>query len=164
MNRKYVLLVVLTIFFLIGVMSANPGTPHKTLQVKLNYTGLSAVDEKHKIFVLLFDANPYLASTLIDSTSATKPPVPTAGVSHILWRLSAASKSTTITFSDVRLSLVFAAAFVDKTGTYDGHSDPISGAPVGVYGKAPDNVTPITLEEGKTVDIVIAFDDSAKTP
>jgi hypothetical protein len=137
---------------------------HRTLKVKLNYTGAGVVDEKHKIYVLLFDANPYTASKLEDFSSAPTPPVPAAGVSHILRRQGASRKNETITFSDLSVSPVYAVAFFDKNGSYDSHSPLVPGAPMGVYGKAPDKAEPIRLGVGKTLEVVLAFDDSTKTP
>jgi hypothetical protein len=132
--------------------------------VKLNYTGAGMVDENHRIYVLLFDSNPYTASSLIDSTSEATPPATAAGVSHILRRFSAARKNETITFEYLNSSPVYAAAFVDQNGNYDGHSDPAPAGPMGAYGKAPSKLAPIKLKDGKRVKIVIAFDDSTKTP
>ena len=139
-------------------------TTHSSLKVKLNYTGAGIVDENHKIYVLLFDTNPFTASALIDSTSETTPPAIAAGVSHILRRFSAARRDGTITFDHLRSPAVYAAAFVDRNGSYDGHSDPVSGAPMGMYRKAPDKIEPIRLKNGKSVKVVLAFDDSTKTP
>ena len=166
MTRKHAVLSVLTIFFLLGSLDANAKDEagHRTLKVKLSYAGAGVVDQKHKIFVLLFDSNPFAASTLIDSTSATTAPAPAANVSHILRRLSATAKDETLTFTDLGTSPVYAAAFLDRNGSYDGHSDPVSGAPMGVYTKAPDKFEPIVLEDGKSVEIVLKFDDSSKTP
>ena len=136
----------------------------RTLKVKLNYTGAGTVDEKHKIYVLLFDANPFTASTLVDSTSEPIPPAPTPGVSHILVRQGAAAKDTTLTFRNLPVSPVFAVAFYDKNGNYNGQLDQIAGSPMGVYGKLPDKLEPIKIEEGNTLEIVLAFNDSAATP
>jgi len=55
-------------------------------------------------------------------------------------------------------------AFLDKSGSYDAVSDPASGSPMGEYGKAQDKVEPIRLEEGKTVEVILGFDDSTKVP
>jgi hypothetical protein len=137
---------------------------HKTLKVKLNYTGAGIVDEKHKIYVLLFDANPYTASTLAETTSDPTPPVPAAGVSHILRRQSASGRNEAITFSDLGVSPVYAVAFFDKNESYTPHSPLVSGAPMGVYGKAPDKAEPIKLGVRKTAELVLALDDSTKSP
>jgi hypothetical protein len=136
----------------------------RILTVKLNYTGSAAVDEKHKIYVLLFDANPMTSSTLSDATSQATPPAPTAGVSHIIARESTSAKNGTITFHAVVLSPVYAMFFVDKTGTYNGHADPSSGSPMGLYGTPPDKLEAIALEPGKPVRLTFSFDDSRSTP
>ena len=145
----------------LGVCAA---TIHSTLKVKLNYTGAGIVDENHKIYVLLFDTNPFTASSLIDSTSETTPPATTAGVSHILRRFSASRKDGTIAFDFLKSSAVYAAGFVDRNGSYDGHSEPVSGAPMGLYRKAPDKIQPIRLKSGKSVKLVLAFDDATTIP
>lgn len=119
MNRTRVLWLgsITMLILALAQASANAAAARRTLKVKLNYTGAGIVDGKHQIFVLLFDANPYTASGLIDSTSSATPPAPAPGVSHILRRESA------------------------------------SGA-----AKA------ISLEEGKTQRVSLAFDDSIRTP
>jgi len=166
MNKNNAFLVVLmTVFvFALPLLGRTAAPAYKSLKVKVNYTGAGTVDEKHKIYVLLFDANPFTASRLEDYSSAPTPPVPAEGVSHILSRRSVSSKNGVITFTNLSISPVYAAAFFDKNGSYDGHSDPVSGSPMGVYGKAPDNAQPITLGAGKAVEVVLAFDDSFKTP
>jgi hypothetical protein len=145
-------------------LSAQVKPANRTLQVKLNYTGAGTVDEKHKIFVLLFDANPFTSTTLIDATSQPMPPAPAPGVSHILTRQGAAAKDATLTFSSLSVSTVYAVFFLDKNGTYNGHPDSSSGSPMGVYGKLPDKLEPIKIEEGKPTQVVLTFDDSATMP
>jgi len=166
MNKQNTLLLVSIVFCVLAGMqlSVRAATGHRTLQVKLNYTGAGMVDENHRIYVLLFDSNPYTASSLIDSTSEPTPPAAATGISHILRRFSASHKNETITFEYLSSSPVYAAAFVDQHGNYDGHSDPVPGGPMGAYGKAPGNLEPIKLKDGKRVRIIIAFDDSTKTP
>ena len=166
MTRRNAILLAST---LICIFAATPpgvcaSTTHSTLKVKLNYTGVGIVDENHKIYVLLFDANPFTASSLVDSTSESIPPATASGVSHILRRYSASRRDGTITFDYLRSSAVYAAAFVDRNGSYDGHSDPASGAPMGMYRRVPDKIEPIRLKHGKSVKVVLAFDDSTKTP
>ncbi len=157
----FALVAALALAFACG--NAEDAPAHRTLKVKVNYRGAGVVDEKHKIFVLLFDANPYTSTSLVDSTAAT-PPAPVAGVCHILRRQSATGKKETLTFSDLGVSPVYAAAFLDQSGRYDGLSDPASGSPTGVYGKALDKAEPIKLEDGKSVEVVLGFDDFNKTP
>jgi len=166
MKRRNLILIALALFCVIAAtqLSSRVATPHAILKVKLNYTGTGTVDENHRIYVLLFDSNPLTASSLIDSTSEATPPAATAGVSHILRRFGASRNNETITFNYLNSSPVFAAAFTDRDGSYDGHSGPASGAPMGIYRKAPGQVEPIKLKDGKSVKIVLAFDDSTRIP
>ena len=137
---------------------------HGTLKAKIDYTGSTVVDGKHKAYLLLFDANPFTASSLVDSTGEATPPAAAAGVSHILRRISASDKNATISVTDVPVSPVYVAAFIDASGAYDGHSGPFAGSPMTVYGKALDKAEPINLEEGKPTEIVITFGDSFRVP
>jgi len=166
MNRKRVILLAsITVFiFALTYVSAKAAAAYGTLKVKLNYRGAGIVDEKHKIYVLLFDANPYTATRLVDSTSDATPPAPAAGVAHILRRQGASVKNEAVAFKHLSVSPVYASAFFDKSGSYDGVSGPVSGSPMGVYGNAPDKAEPITLKEGKTVEVVLGFDDSTRIP
>ena len=163
-NGSILLALVATLALAFTCGNAEDAPAHKTLKVKLNYRGAGVVDEKHKIFVLLFDANPSTSTSLVDSTAAATPPAPAAGVCHILRRQSATGKKETLAFNDLGVSPVYAAAFLDQSGRYDGLSDPASGSPTGVYGKARDKAAPIDLEGGKSVEVVLAFDDANKTP
>ncbi len=122
------------------------------------------MDLQHKIYVLVFDANPFTSKSLIDVTGSAAPPAAEAGVCHILRRETASGKNQTLTFKDLAGPSVYAMAFLDKTGAYDPHEDPPSGSPMGMYGKAAGNADPVVLEEGKTVGITLTFDDSHKTP
>lgn len=166
MKRRDSLILPVMLFCAFAAMqlSVRAATPRRTLKVKLIYTGVRTVDENHKIYVLLFDSDPFNASSLVDSTSEATPPAAAAGVSHILRRFSASRNNETITFDYLSSSPVYAAAFVDKNGNYDGHSEPTSGAPLGLYEKAPGQAEPIRLKNGKSVRIVIAFDDSRQIP
>jgi len=167
MNGKGpVLLVSTTVsIFMLGLVSLSAApAAHKTLKVKLNYTGAGTVDAQHKIYVLLFDANPFTASRLEDASSAPTPPVPVVGVSHIISRRSASSKNGVVTFDDLSISPVYAAAFFDKNASYDPQGLTVEGAPMGLYGKDPNKADPIELRVGKTAEVVLAFDDSIKAP
>jgi hypothetical protein len=166
MNRKIALLWALMVVCVLTLTPANAKAEaaRRTVKVKLNYTGMGKVDQQHKIYVLLFDANPYTSPRLVDSTSEAPPPAPEAGVCHILRRESATGKKQTLTFSGLATSRVYAMAFVDMSGNYDPHGDPPSGSPMGVYGKDAGNAEPIALTEGRTVNIILAFDDTHKTP
>ena len=147
-----------------GQGNAKAKAAHGTLKVKLNYTGASVVDEKHQIYVLLADANPYTSSTLIDATSQPTPPAAQPGVAHLFARQGAGGKDKTVIFRELAVSPVFAVAFFDKNGTSNGQLESASAVPMGMYGAAPDKLEPIKIEPGKTVQIVLTFDDSKTTP
>ncbi len=166
MNRKNALVWAFVVICLLALTptSGMAAAARRTLKVRLNYTGVEKVDQQHKIYVLLFDANPYTASRLVDVSGVSTPPAAEAGVSHILRRMSASGKKQALTFDGLMTSPVYAMAFLDRTGKYDPHEDPPSGSPMGVYGKAVGNADAIALKEGKTVRITLAFDDSHKTP
>jgi hypothetical protein len=165
-RQNAILFVSMTVFILaLALVSLTAAPGNKKLKMKVNYTGAGIVDEKHKIYVMLFDANPFTASKLEDDSSAPTPPVPAEGTSHILRRQSASSKNGAITFTDLSISPVYAVAFFDKSGSYDPHApDLISASPMGVYGKAPDKAEPIALVAGKAAEVVLAFDGLIKTP
>ncbi len=120
----------------------------RTLKVKLAYTGTGAVDEKHPIFVFVFDSPDFAQGNVVPI--ATKP---------------ATSKGQTVTFSGVAVSPVYAAAIFDPTGQYDGVSGPPpSGSSMGMYSKNPPTPEPVKIEAGKTEQIELSFDDTAKMP
>lgn len=141
-----------------------------TLKVKLNYTGTGVVDEKHKIYVLVCDADPFQAERLEDYTGKPAPKQEPAlsrqaqKVARILWRESAVTKDAIIAFTKLAASPVYVVAFYDKAGSYQGHSDPPSGSPMGVYGSKPGQPDPIKLLAGKPTKVEVTFDDSNKTP
>jgi hypothetical protein len=141
-----------------------------TLKVKLNYTGSGAVDEKHKIYVLVCDADPFAAERL-EEYSGKPEPKPAASssgqtqkVARILQRQGAVTKDGTVTFEKLPVTPVYAVAFYDKAGLYDGHADPSSGSSMGQYGPTPSKPDPIKLQAGKATTVELKFDDSNKTP
>jgi hypothetical protein len=120
----------------------------RTLKVKLHYTGSGTVDDKHKIIVFLFDSP--------DFTQGNAMPV---------GEQSAAGKDETVTFTGIDKSPAYVAAVYDPTGGYDGQSGPPpSGSSLGMYTKEPPAPGPIAIDEGKTVQIDLPFDDTAKMP
>lgn len=149
---------------LLTAVNATAASNGKTLKLRLNYTGTEKVDQIHKIYVILFDANPYTATTLVDWSSVASAPPAEAGVCHILKREAASSSNQQLTFTRLEVPSVYALAFLDKTGNYDARGDPPSGSPMGMYGKSKDKPVQIVLKERKTVKVVLAFDDSHKTP
>jgi len=166
MTRKTAILIVslVTVVFTLALSSLAAAPAPKKLKVKLNYTGAGTVDEQHKIYVLLFDADPFVSPKIEDASSAATQPAAAEGVCHIIRRQSASSKNGTIAFDDLTTSPVYAAAFFDKNASYNPQTFMIEGAPMGVYGKEANKAEAIKLAEGKPTEIALAFDDSIKAP
>jgi hypothetical protein len=176
MNTRKALLAIAAALLLPALSTAQTETKPKaapagkTLKVKLNYTGSGVVDEKHKIYILVCDADPFQAERLEDYTGKSVPkqqPTPsgqTQKVARILQRQGAVTKDATVTFTQLPTSPVYAVAFYDKAGSYDGHSDPTSGSPMGLYGSKPGQPDPIKLQGGKPTRVEISFDGSNRTP
>jgi hypothetical protein len=120
----------------------------RTLKVNVKYTGSGPVDDKHKIQVFLFDSPDFMQGNAMPT-----------GVQMT------ASKSGTVTFSDVTASPVYAAAIYDPKGEYDGASGPPpSGSSAGLYTKEPPKPGPIAIDAGKSAEIDLPFDDTIKMP
>jgi hypothetical protein len=144
MNKLAVGLLALAFGFQIG----NAQDKTRTLKVNLHYTGSGTVDDKHKICVFLFDSP--------DFAQGNAMPV---GMQMT------ASKDGNVTFADVSKSPAYIAAVYDPTGAYDGQSGPPpSGSSLGMYTKEPPAPGPIEIAEGKTVEVDVTFDDTAKMP
>ena len=120
----------------------------RTLKVTVHYTGSGAVDDKHKIQVFLFDSPDFAQGNAMPTGMQMT-----------------ASKDGSVTFSDVSKSPAYVAVVYDPTGGYDGQSGPPpSGSSLGVYTKEPPAPGPIEIAEGKTVEVAVSFDDTAKMP
>jgi len=118
----------------------------RTLKAKMNYTGAGTVDEKHKIFLFVFDSPDFMQ-----------------GGSMPVAFGSASAKDQTVTVADLAASPVYVAVAFDPTGQYDGQSGPPpSGASMGIYSKTPGTPEPVKIDAGKTAEITIDFDDSHK--
>jgi len=152
--RKYLPLAL--VFAVLGCAVAQDKAPEKapekapaprTLKVKLNYTGAGTVDEKHKIFLFLFDTPDF-----------------TQGNAMPIGFQQAAAKDVTVAFEGLASSPVFVTAAYDPSGQYEGMSAPPSGASMGMYSKTPGTPEPIKIEPGETVTVELAFDDSFKMP
>lgn len=134
-----------------GAQEARPDgktTAKRTLRVKVHYKGTGDVDEKHKIFVVLFDSQDFVhGGTVPIAMQASK------------------TKDATVTFSDFTASPVYVAASYDPNGVYDGESGPPpSGSSMGMYSKTAGKPDPINVEAGKTVEVEVTFGDSVKMP
>ena len=120
----------------------------RTLKVKMNYTGAGTVDEKHKIFLFVFDSPSFMQ-----------------GGAMPIGFGSTAAKDGTVTVANLFVSPVYVTAAFDPTGGYDGMSGPPpSGSAMGLYSKTPGTPEPIKIDPGKTAEITLAFDDSFKMP
>jgi hypothetical protein len=141
---------VLGILFLLvaappGAVSQEAGKASK-LQVHLNYSGSGTVDEKHKIYVVLWDSPDFVAG----------------GAMPVELQPST-SKDGIVTFSDVKTSPAYVSAAFDPKGEWDAQSGPPpEGSSLGLYSKTPGKPEPIDLKPGKTVSIELSFDDSVK--
>jgi hypothetical protein len=123
--------------------------PERVLKVKVSYTGAGSVDEKHQIFVALWDSPDFM-------TGVGGIPIATAATS---------AKDGTVTFDRVTKSPVYASTAYDPKGSWDGQSGPPpSGSSLGVYSKTPGKPEPIDVPTGKTIQVEISFDDSYKMP
>jgi hypothetical protein len=118
----------------------------RTLKVKLNYTGAGTVDAKHRIFMFLFDTP--------DFSGGNAMPVAFE---------NASAKDATVTFADVPTTAYIVAIF-DPKGDYDGMSMPPSGAVIAGSMNPGGAPKPIKIEEGKTLEMALAFDDTNKMP
>ena len=135
-----------------GTLAAQDKAPEKAsgsriLKVKLNYNGSGTVDDKHKIVVFVFDSPDFMHGNAMPVGSQ-----------------SSASKNGSVTFSDLASSPVYLTAVFDPAGQYDGMSAPPSGSSLGLYGKTPGTPDPVKIDPGDSVEVELAFDDTAKMP
>lgn len=138
----------LAILGLGGLVAQENQSTTRTLTLKLSYTGAGTVNEKHKLYVFLFDSPDFIKGEQIPPIGAK----------------TAVTKSETLTFT-VTTSPVYIVAAYDIAGTYDGQSGPPpSGSPVTVYMTEPGVPTPIKIEAGKTAEVELTFDDTIKMP
>jgi len=120
----------------------------RVLKVQATYTGQGEVNERHQIYVSVFDTS-YIGHEGI---------VPLA-------TQSVPTNSGVAAFTNLNTSPVYIAVFYDRSGTYDPASATApSGAPAALYGEQPGIADPVTIEAGQTVAIKISFDDSIIMP
>lgn len=139
---------------LLGLLFASPRwaaaqdtNKGSTLQVHVNYSGSGTVDEKHKIYVVLWDSTAF-----IDGASR---PVELEPLS---------SKDGTVTFSEVKKVPAYVSAAFDPNGQWDAKSGPPppDGSSLGLYSTTPGKPAPVDIAPGKTASIDLSFDDSVK--
>ena len=164
MGRKNALLLVFLVVMVLFLLWLKPSLPagRGSLSVTATYTGLGAVDGHHKIYVLLTDSNPFTPAQLIQTNSQSA--AVEVGTAHVL-ACKRLETNGSVTFQNIPVSPVYAVAFFDKNGTYDGPPRTLPpGTPMGVRGPLPDKWEPVKVEVGKTAQITLAFDDSIATP
>jgi hypothetical protein len=121
-------------------------TAPSKLSVHIHYSGAGTVDQKHKIYVAVWDSPDFVKTSDV---------VPIAS-------LAASSKDGVVTFQDVKKTPVYVSAAYDPNGQWDAQSPPPEGSPLGLYSKTPGTPEPINLSPGKTISIELPFDDSVK--
>ena len=118
------------------------------LQVSVNYTGAGTVDDKHKIYVVLWDSPDFIHGGAMPVDI-----VPTS------------SKKGTVTFPDVKKSPAYVSTVFDPKGEWDGQSGPPpEGSSLGLYTKNGGEPEPIAVKAGETAKAEVTFDDSIKMP
>jgi hypothetical protein len=149
--KKYVYLALATLLVGTLVRASNqdkPETKTRTLNVKLSYSGSGTVDEKHKVFVFVFDSPEFITGGAFPIASG-----------------SSVTKDGTVAFPNLAATPVYVACAYDPTGGYDGESGPPpTGTSMGLYMKTPGKPEPVEIEAGKTATIELAFDDATKMP
>ena len=120
-----------------------------TLEVKVNYTGTGTVDEKHKIYVVLWDTPEFI------NGGGTMP----------IQLVPVTSKNGTAVFTGVSKSPAYISAAFDPNGQWDGQSGPPpTGSSLGIYSKTAGKPEPIAAEPGKKAGVEMTFDDTVKMP
>ncbi len=131
----------------VSALTARAQGKRSKLEVQVSYTGSGAVDESHKVYVVLWDNPDFIKA------ETGPPPIDLKGVS---------SKSAAVQFDDVQKSPVYVSMVYDPSGKWDAASHPPAGSSLGVYAKEPGTPAPVPLEPGKTARISATFDDSFK--
>jgi len=84
---------------------AKPDAGGQTLVVKMKYRGKGTVDDKHKIYRMVVDSDPYAAEVLADATS-DKPVDPAQAqgkkIAYILQRHTASTQEQDVTFTGLK--------------------------------------------------------------
>ena len=124
MKRKdalFLALLAITALILAVAQSRLQAAGHGTLKVTATYTGKGVVDEQHRIYVLLMDANPFTSTAMVDATSQPIPPIAEVNVAHVLAVQGTTDRNGTLTFHDALAPTVYVVVLFDKHGEYNGH-------------------------------------------
>ena len=126
-------------------MSQTSNASYK-LRVHAKYTGTGAVDEKHKVYVVLWDSPDFVKG---------------GGVTPVAIQ-SITTKDGTVTFDDVKKTPAYVSSVYDPSGQWDAQSAPPEGSSLGLYSKTPQSPEAVELQPDKTTTIHLTFDDSVK--
>lgn len=121
------------------------GNAGSELEVHVKYSGAGTVDDKHKVYVALWDSPDFASKDMVPfAVQATS------------------SKDGTVTFDHVSKTPVYVSAAYDPSGQWDAQSAPPDGSSLGLYSKTPGTPAPIDLKPGRKTAIDLPFDDSIK--
>lgn len=116
------------------------------IAVHVHYSGAGAVDEKHKIYVAVWDSPDFVKSSGVM-------PVAVQPIS---------SKNGLATFDNLTKTPVYVSAAYDPNGAWDAQSPPPEGSSLGLYSKTPGTPEPVDVTPGKAKSITLPFDDTVK--
>ena len=135
--------------FLLGAVVATLAaqTSSSKLTVQVTYNGSGTVDEKRKVFVVLWNT-PIFAKEDSDVR-----PIDVKGLT---------SKTGTVEFNKIKKSPVYLSLVYDPAGGWGTMGPPPSGSSLGLYEKEPGTPAPIDVQPGKIVKVEATFDDSNK--
>ena len=114
------------------------------IEVHMHYAGAGKVDEKHKIFVALWDSTDFMKG----------------GESAPVAMATTATKDGTVVFENVKKSPAYLTSLYDPKGEWDAASAPPDGSVVGMYSTNPGEPAPIEVKSGKSTTVEFTFDDT----
>lgn len=121
----------------------------RTLEVRVNYTGAGAVDEKHPLYIVLWNTAAFVEPGSGATPIAVKP---------------VRSKDGTAVFDNVGVNPAYVSAAYDPTGKWEANSPPPSGSSLGLYATEDGKPKPVPVNADKAARIEMNVDDSIKVP
>ena len=115
MNRRNFLLFGMAFMFALAAQAQS-----SKLAVEVSYTGSGAVNESHKLYVVLWDTPDFVKSSSAIEPIAIK---------------AVTSKSAAAQFDEVQKNPVYVSMVYDPAGKWDATSAPPAGASLGLYAK-----------------------------
>jgi len=117
-----------------------------TLDVYVAYTGAGTVDDKHKIYVVLWDPADFVKGLTITPLAIK----------------STSSNARTVRFDHLNKTPICISAVYDSSGSWDTRSDPPGGSSMGLYSKVPGRPALVQLDSDTAARIDLSFGDSVK--